>query len=276
MIVFPNAKINLGLNVVARRKDGYHNIETLFYPVNLRDILEVLPSQDSSRPRGTCTLHTTGMDAECAPEDNLVVKAYNLLNSHYSLPPVDFYLWKIIPSQAGLGGGSSDAAFALKALNEMAGLHLSENELEKLAAQLGADCPFFIRNRPILASGIGNEFQETDLSLKDYHLYIVKPPVNVSTKNAYKGINPKNPEYPIHEIIKKPVEQWKDKMINDFEKSVFETIPTLRDIKLALYDNGALYCSMTGSGSAFFGIFPKDCKIDDLFDDSFVWQGAMI
>ena len=276
MIIFPNAKINLGLNVTSRRLDGYHNIETLFYPIGLRDILEVVPAHNNSRRSTGCTLHGTGIDVGCNFDENLVVKAYHLLNKYYPLPAMDIYLWKVIPCKAGLGGGSSDAAFSLKLFNELAELHLSEKELEALAAQLGADCPFFIRNQPVMATGTGAVFKSINVSLKGYFIYIIKPPAEVSTKEAYAGVTPQIPTISVREIVTHyRLEEWNKYLTNDFEASIFKQLPELQRIKEQLYDSGALYASMTGSGSAFYGIFEKEPELKGLFNNCFVWGGIL-
>ena len=276
MVVFPNAKINLGLNVTSRRPDGYHNIETLFYPVGLRDILEITPSKDPSREAGSCTFHSNGMDMECAANDNLVVKAYHLLNSRYPLPAVDIYLWKVIPFKAGLGGGSADAAFTLKLLNEIAELNRPADELEELAARIGADCPFFIQNRPVIAKGIGNEFSPVNILLKGYYIYIIKSAIEVSTKEAYAGIVPYEPTCSVGEIVTNhPVKEWKGLLKNDFEIPVFKLHPELGRVKEELYVQGAVYASMTGSGSAVYGLFEKETDLKRYFNKHFVWQGIL-
>ena len=276
MLTFPNAKINLGLSVTSRRADGYHNLETLFYPVGWRDVLEIVPSRDSSRKAGSCVFHGKGMDMECAAEENLAVKAYHLLNSRYRLPAVDIYLWKMIPFKAGLGGGSADAAFTLKLLNEMAALNCPTDELERLAARIGADCPFFIRNQPIIAKGIGDEFSPVNISLKGYRIYIVKSPIEVSTKEAYAGIVPRKPACSVSEIVTSlPVKVWRDVLINDFETPVFRRYPELGRIKDDLYSNGALYASMTGSGSAVYGLFEEAIDLNRHFNNCLVWSGIL-
>ena len=276
MLFFPNAKINLGLSVVSKRTDGFHDLETVFYPVNVCDVLEIVPSLDVERTRGSYSLTVFGDDIECVPEKNLVVRAYLLLHSLYDLPPVDIYLWKLIPSQAGLGGGSSDAAFALRALNLIAGLGLSVTELEGLAGGLGADCPFFIQNRPVFATGTGNLFEDVALCLKGYRICIVKPDVNVSTKVAFQGIVPCVPSCSVKELILRPIEAWRGVLVNDFEKGVFERYPLLYDIKEMLYAHGALYASMSGSGSAIFGIYPSGMELPDFSElGYYTWHGVL-
>lgn len=268
MITFPNAKINLGLDVVEKRPDGYHNLETVFYPIPLHDILEITRSEEFS-----FTMHNAKFDG--SDNDNLVVKAYNLLAEEYDMPKVKISLYKNIPTGAGMGGGSADAAFALKMLNEIAKLGLSDEKLEEHAARLGADCAFFIKNKPAYATGIGNILTPVDCDLTGYHMVVVKPDIHISTKEAYSLVNPEYPENALSDIIKKPVEEWKGVMKNDFENSVFAKYPSIREIKEKLYESGAVYASMSGSGSAFFGIFKGECNteyISNLFPDSFCQQ----
>ena len=253
MIKFPNAKINLGLDIVERRPDGYHNIETVFYPIPLKDIVECVPGTHS-----TTILTTSGNPVDCPMEKNLVYKAYMLLQEKYSLPPVDIFLHKAIPAGAGLGGGSSDASFTLMALNEMFALGLSSDELCEIASKIGADCPFFIHNKPVMATGIGNIFSPVSVSLSGKHLLLVKPDVYVSTKEAYSMVSPRVPEIHIPEILKMPIGEWRKYLKNDFEESVFALRPMLAAIKSRLYDCGAVYASMSGSGSSIFGIFDND------------------
>lgn len=248
MIVFPNAKINIGLNVVSKREDGYHNLETIFFPLKLADALEFVEADETK-------LTTSGIQIDGAPEQNLILKAYNLLRADFNLPPAHFHLHKVIPFGAGLGGGSSDAAFTLIMLNDYFNLGLSPQKLEFYASQIGADCPFFILNKPTFATGIGNKFHNIELDLTDYEIVILKPNIAVSTIEAYKNVIPRNPKFRLTEIIKTPVEEWKNLIVNDFEKSVFRKYPQIAELKQLLYDFGAGYASMSGSGSAVFGIF---------------------
>lgn len=270
MITFPNAKINLGLNITEKRSDGYHNLETIFYPIKLQDALEVTRLEESSEP---FKLHISGTTLEGKPDDNLVVKAYNLLKQDFQLPPVDIHLFKHIPTGAGLGGGSADCAFMIKLLNEKFHLELSLEQMETYAAKLGADCAFFIQNKPVFATGIGNVFQPIDFSLKGYHLVLVKPNSSVATREAYANITPRKPEVSLLQIIKRPIETWKNSMKNDFEDSVFLTHPEIAAIKDKLYDLGAVYASMSGSGSAVFGIFNAPIEnVDEKFGECFCRQ----
>lgn len=263
MIVFPNAKINLGLNIVSKRTDGYHNIETVFYPIPLCDALEIVPAKGDKG-----ILRQTGIAIEGNPKHNLVCKAYRLLKETYSLPEIDTYLLKKIPSGAGLGGGSSDAAFMLKLLNEWGNLNLPLDTLEEYASRLGADCAFFVRNEPVFAEGIGNRFTPVSLSLQGYHLVLIKPPVFVPTQDAYATCVSRLPDQSIKEILQEPVETWKRQLVNDFEKSVFRKYPMIGSIKQQLYDKGAVYASMSGSGSSVFGLFQEDVILDS-HEDTF-------
>lgn len=263
MITFPNVKINLGLSITEKRPDGYHNLETVFYPVALEDALEIRTSS-ATAPDRKFILHQHGLEIAGKAEDNLVAKAYQLLDEKFNLPPVDIHLYKHIPSGAGLGGGSSDAAFMLKLLNEHFHLNLPDNQLEEYAATLGADCAFFIRNKPTFAEGIGNIFSPIELSLSGYGIMIVKPDIFVSTREAFSNIHPKRPEHPIKEVIQRPVSEWKEALINDFEASVFPLHPAIEAIKQELYNQGAAYASMSGSGSSVFGLFAPEASLPEI------------
>ena len=274
MIAFPNAKINLGLNIVEKRTDGYHNLETVFYPVAVEDALEVYRAEEGDEK---CRLHQSGLEIAGTPDNNLVVKAYNLLDKDFGLPPVDIYLHKHIPSGAGLGGGSSDAAFMLKLLNGKFNLGLTEDSLEEYAARLGADCAFFIRNRPVFAEGIGNVFSPVSLSLEGCQIVLVKPDIFVSTRDAFSQIKPHRPEIPLKEAISLPLEQWREVLTNDFEASVFPQYPEIGEIKEELYAKGAFYAAMSGSGSSVFGLFDPETSLPSLhFDEkAFVYKGVL-
>ena len=270
MITFPNIKINLGLSITEKRPDGYHNLETVFYPVALEDALEIRTNPEAQQK---FTLHQHGMEIAGNPENNLVVKAYLLLDKEFHLPPVEIHLYKHIPSGAGLGGGSSDCAFMIKLLNEKFRLALSLEEMEDYAARLGADCAFFIRNQPVFATGIGNIFEPVRLSLSGYYLVLVKPDIFVSTRDAFAHITPRRPEVSLKDIICQPVETWKDSMKNDFEDSVFQKYPEIAAIKDELYDLGAVYASMSGSGSSVYGIFRQPVEhVDEKFGGCFCRQ----
>ena len=234
--------------MVSMRSDGYHNLETIFYPVQLADALEMVPS-------GKTHLSVSGGVIEGDNSNNLVLKAYWLLQKDFDLPPAHFFLHKVIPTGAGLGGGSSDAAFALKLINDYFDLKLSFSELSKYAATIGADCAFFIQNKPAFAKGIGDQLQAINLDLSGYEIIIAKPAISVSTPEAFTGVVPQKPEFNLKEINSVPIEKWRDFVINDFEKSVFKKYSEIKEIKEAMYQMGAVYASMSGSGSAVFGIF---------------------
>ena len=266
MIIYPNAKINIGLNVTERRPDGYHNLETVFCPIELLDVMEITDSDRYS-------LKVSGTILDGTPDDNLVTKAYRLLEKDFDISPVNVHLHKHIPTGAGLGGGSADAAFMIKALNEKFSLGMSEDKMEDYASRLGADCPFFIKDTPVFATGIGNEFHPIDLSLKGKNIILVKPDTFVSTADAYRDVKPCKPETPLTELLKAPVTEWKDNVINDFEASVFRKYPEIAAIKDRLYDIGAEYASMSGSGSAVYGIFDSEVEnVDEIFSGYFVRQ----
>ena len=258
MITFPCAKINLGLNIVSERPDGYHDLETVFYPIPLCDALEV-KSMDGQFPSDVnCDLKVTGNAVECDEQQNLVVRAYELLARDFELPRVHAHLYKQIPSQAGLGGGSSDGAFMIRLLDERFRLNIGIAEMERYAAQLGADCAFFITAEPSFATGIGNILAPAvgpKGNLHGYYIALVKPDIAVSTREAYQQIKPKRPEKCCRDIVRQPIETWRHELINDFEAPAFAQHPLLADIKEKLYNMGALYAQMSGSGSAMFGIF---------------------
>lgn len=271
MQVYPNAKINIGLNVLEKRSDNFHNIETVFYPIGLKDKLLVSEFTVSYQLKSSYTFKETGILNIANPEQNLVIRALRLLQEDFDIEPVDIELTKHIPSGAGLGGGSSDAAFMLKALNELFQLKISTEGLEKYAAKLGADCAFFIRNKPILATGIGNVFQPINLDLSGYYLVLVKPDIFVYTAEAYASIQPKYPEIPLNEHIKEPIETWKDLIINDFELPVFAKYPLIKEIKEHLYDLGAVYAAMSGSGSSVYGLFKSQPNNLETLDKFFIF-----
>ncbi|PIF05383.1 MAG: 4-(cytidine 5'-diphospho)-2-C-methyl-D-erythritol kinase [Draconibacterium sp.] len=248
MISFPNAKINIGLNIVSKRTDGYHNLETLFCPVKITDALEMVEGMKT-------TISFSGLAIDGNPEENLVLKAYKMLKEDFDLPPVQFHLHKAIPFGAGLGGGSADAAFALKMLNGYFSLKLTDNKLVAYASKIGADCPFFVYNRPVFASGIGDRFKTINIDLSEYKIVIVKPGFAVNTADAYRNIVPLKAEFNLREIGNIPVDEWRYFIKNDFEVTVFRKFPYLNELKSLLYELGAVYASMSGSGSALFGIF---------------------
>ena len=251
MIVFPNAKINLGLNIVEKRPDGFHELETCFYPAPWREALEIVESDRT-------VVTTSGIEI---PDDgeNIVLRAYYLLKDDYELPPVHIHLHKVIPIGAGLGGGSADAAFTLMLLNTLYSLNINHDDLVKYAVRLGADCAFFINNRPLLASGIGEQFTDLDISLSDKFIILVYPNIHIPTKEAYSSIDPKMPSVRINEIlVNADIQDWKELLKNDFEKPLFKKHLILKDIKANLYNAGAIYASMSGSGSCIYGLFDED------------------
>jgi len=250
MISFPNAKINLGLNIVERRSDGYHNLETVFYPIGLTDVLEIVPAHGEES-----TLTTYGNPVDCPVEKNLVMKALRLMQKLYNVPEVDVFLYKHIPDGAGLGGGSSDAANTMLMLNDMFNLGIDKEELARHAVMLGADCPFFIYNQPMMATGIGDVLSPIDVTLKGFHLLLVKPDVSVPTAVAYSRVTPAPSVSDVSSDLTLPVDQWSGAVKNDFEPSVFACYPELELIKSTIESGGALYASMSGSGSSIFGIF---------------------
>lgn len=271
MISFPQAKINLGLNVVSRRADGYHNLETVFYPVPLCDALEVQPMDERFPSMFNCDLKVTGISVEGDEQKNLVVKAYDMLKQDYpDITRVHIHLYKAIPTQAGMGGGSSDCASMLLMMNELAQLGLTQEQLIERAARLGADCPIFIINRPAYAEGIGERLQPIDLDLSGWHLAVVRPDISVSTKEAFSLITPKRPARNCCDIVTShPVEEWRDLLENDFEQSVFAIHPEIGEIKERLYGLGAAYSAMSGSGSAVFGLFRKPVELEPYFPGIF-------
>ncbi|MDE6397031.1 MAG: 4-(cytidine 5'-diphospho)-2-C-methyl-D-erythritol kinase [Muribaculaceae bacterium] len=260
MVVFPNAKINLGLNILRRRDDGFHDISTVMYPVGWSDVLEIVPGTGANS-----TLTVTGRGVACPPEKNLVMRALNALREIATFPAVDIFLEKIIPDGAGLGGGSSDAAFTITTVNTLFSLGLTDEIMAETAAKVGSDCPFFIYNRPMLATGRGEILTPVEVELVDYSLVMVKPAgCSVSTKTAYSGVTPRVPTLSVAEIIDRPTETWRSELVNDFEETVAAIHPTIDRIKGRLYEMGAVYSAMSGSGSAVFGIYPANISLKDL------------
>ncbi|MDE5829339.1 MAG: 4-(cytidine 5'-diphospho)-2-C-methyl-D-erythritol kinase [Duncaniella sp.] len=259
MILFPNAKINLGLDIERRRPDGYHDIVTLMYPIGWADILEIVPAAGSDT-----TLTVTGNSVDCPAEKNLVMKAYRALDAEVNLPPVDIYLHKLIPDGAGLGGGSADAAFTLTGLDSIFDLGLEKEYLAEIAGSIGADCSFFIYNRPMLCTGTGTTMQPYDLDLSKYHIAVVKPPFSVPTREAYSAVTPAVAPRQIAEILRLPEAEWRGELKNDFEPTVGARHPRIFEIRDRLYSLGAVYAAMSGSGSAVFGLFENAILADDL------------
>ena len=269
MLVFPNAKINLGLNIVAKRADGFHNIETAFYPIGWSDVLEVLPYSGKSAKR--VHFSSSGIDIPGKSDENLCVKAYQLIAQDYDLAPVKIHLHKIIPIGAGLGGGSSDAAFFIKALNQLFELNLAFGEMHHYARQLGSDCSFFINNKPSFAIGKGDEMEFLDIDLKGKFLLLVKPDIHVNTAMAYSGVQPRIPKDSLEENLQKPIEQWSKLVFNQFEATIFPKFPEIKAIKELMYNKGAVYAAMSGSGSSVFGIFEQEVEVPKEFKSHAVW-----
>jgi 4-diphosphocytidyl-2-C-methyl-D-erythritol kinase len=268
MICFPNAKINLGLNVLSKRADGFHNIETVLYPIPIRDALEFLTA-------GSFKLTVSGFYLEGPKENNLIYKAWNLLHEKYDIPPLRIHLHKAIPTESGLGGGSADAAFFLKLVNTHFNLGIGQNEMKTLTGQLGSDCPFFINNKVSLSSGKGEILQPIKIDLKGKYMVVIQARILVSTHEAYRLIKPKRPEINLSEIISKPINEWKTLLINDFEEPLFKLYPEIGDLKTNLYKNGAVYASMTGSGSAVFGLFKEKPFLKNINANNYLWSGKL-
>jgi 4-diphosphocytidyl-2-C-methyl-D-erythritol kinase len=267
MIVFPNAKINLGLNITERRPDGYHNLETIFYSLMIRDALEIIESDE-------LTFESSGIHIPGDHQTNLCLKAFQLLKQKFNLPPVNIHLHKHVPIGAGLGGGSADAAFMIKLLNQQFELGLTAEHMMDYARQLGADCAFFINNKPVYAFEKGDRFEPVELDLSGYHLVLVMPPVHVSTAEAYGGIRPKPTEVPLKELIRLPLAEWKNHIKNDFEEHIFNAYPIIAEVKNYLYTTGALYASMSGSGASVFGIFKQQPDLSLLEQSNQVFYGV--
>lgn len=267
MIVFPNAKINLGLNIIKKRQDHYHELETCFYPVQWQEALEIVESEKT-------TVSVTGIEI---PDDgnNIVSNAYQFLKSDYDIPPVHIHLHKTIPIGAGLGGGSADAAFTLSLLNNLFSLHLNDKQLMKYAVSLGADCAYFIKNIPMMATGIGEQLTEVKISLEGKFILLVYPDIHISTRQAYSNIKPKKSNTSIRQILaEKGMPEWKDYLKNDFEVALFGAYPVLLKLKKQLYNSGAIYASMSGSGSCMYGIFDENPQIN--FPEHYkTWSGKL-
>lgn len=268
MISYPNAKINLGLNVIEKRTDGYHNLESVFYPIPLADILEVVATE-SNEPKIMASY--SGIEIPGDKDDNLCVKAYHLLSKDFDLPAIKFHLHKIIPMGAGLGGGSADASFFILQLNQLFSLGLSNQKMKNYAAQLGSDCAFFIDNVPSFATSRGDVLEPFEISLKGYFLVLINPGIHVSTKDAFAMLNPEKPQISIKSILKQPIQTWKNNLKNDFEKTVFQKFSEIEKIKNKLYSNGALYASMTGSGSSVFALFETEIDLKKTFPNYFYY-----
>ncbi|MBK7429865.1 MAG: 4-(cytidine 5'-diphospho)-2-C-methyl-D-erythritol kinase [Bacteroidetes bacterium] len=272
MISFPNCKINIGLHITEKRADGFHNLESIMTPVFWNDILEIVKGEENA---SDVEYKSTGIRIYGAKETNLCVKAYQLLAKDFSLPPLKIHLHKIIPIGAGLGGGSSDAAFALSMLNSIFKLNINEETLDNYAARLGSDCPFFLHNKTIFAYERGDKFEQVKTSGKEYVIVLVKPKVHVNTTEAYSWIKPVKRKQSLKDLIQQPIESWKENIFNDFETPVFEKYPAIKNIKARLYKLGALYASMSGSGSTVFGIFQDEKHLDTYFRSSTIYQGKI-
>ncbi|MFL5808960.1 MAG: 4-(cytidine 5'-diphospho)-2-C-methyl-D-erythritol kinase [Flavisolibacter sp.] len=271
MIAFPNCKINLGLHILRKRTDGFHDLETVFYPVALQDALEIV---QNPTPSADIQLTTSGLSIDARPEQNICYKAYQLLkNDFLQLPSIKMHLHKVIPSGAGLGGGSSDGAFTLTLLNKKFNLRLTEDQLLRYALQLGSDCPFFIKNQPCYAIGRGEQLEAIPLNLSKYKIILVNPGIHIPTGKAFSKIQPSDERTSIREIIQKPVEDWKAFLKNDFEDTVFAEHAGIKNIKEKLYRQGAVYASMSGSGSTVYGLFEKNASVPlDLPSKYFIKQ----
>lgn len=275
MIVFPNAKINIGLNVVEKRSDGFHNIESVFYPVKVCDVLEVITNENGVK--GDVRIFISGISIEGNSEDNLCVKAYELLVKDFNLPAIDIYLHKIIPTGAGMGGGSADATFLIRLLNDKYNLGLLHNSLVDYAGKIGSDCSFFIDNKPAFVEGKGEKLTTIELpQLAGYKIWIIKPDIHMSTHEAYALLKPSTPKKRIPDVIKnEPVEKWKENIVNDFEFAIVSKHPIVKEIKNFFYSTGAIYSSMTGSGSAVYGLFKELPKNNHPFKNVFSWKGDL-
>ena len=265
MIIFPNAKINLGLNIINRRDDGFHNIETVFYPVKIKDALEIVEAEQF-------LFSSTGIPSG-DPAENLCVKAWNLIARDYKVPAAHIHLHKQIPVGAGLGGGSSDAAFCLRLLNEKFELGMSVHQMQDYARQLGSDCAFFIENKPVIAGGKGDQFMDIQLQLDKYYLILAMPPVHVSTADAYQGIKPGGSNFSLEGLTDLPLEEWRESLKNTFEDTIFEKYPQIKKLKESLYDAGAVYASMSGSGASVYGIFDKEVRLQELEQNNIMYYG---
>ena len=267
MITFPNAKINIGLNIINRRADGYHNLETVFYPIQIKDALEVIENSEMS-------FETSGIEIPGFANENLCLKAYDLLRADFDLPNIKIHLHKQIPIGAGLGGGSADAAFFIKLINEKFNLDLLVEQMQNYCKLLGADCAFFVENKPVFALEKGDVFEAVDLDLSAYHIALIMPPVHVSTGEAYRGIKPVHPQKSLKELIKEPVETWQGKITSDFEAHILKNHPQIRGVKAALLEAGALFALMSGSGASVYGIFENKVDLTFLEKNNLVFNGV--
>jgi 4-diphosphocytidyl-2-C-methyl-D-erythritol kinase len=272
MIVYPNAKINIGLNIVNKRKDGFHNIESWVFAIDLCDILEIIKSDSAT------SFKSTGIAIPGNPEENLCLKGWEILSNEFSIPPVKIHLHKQIPIGAGIGGGSSDGAFTIKALNNLFSLNLSPEKMKQFSAMLGSDCPFFIDNRPAHVTGRGENLSLLKKDMSNYFILLVNPGIHIGTAEAYAGVQPKKPSQSVSDLIRNPIKDWQKKINNDFEPGIFKTHPVIEEIKHLLLHAGAHYASMSGSGSSVFGIFESEPSesIRTGFNSWFTWKGKFI
>jgi 4-diphosphocytidyl-2-C-methyl-D-erythritol kinase len=278
MLCFPNAKINLGLNITEKRSDGFHNIETVFYPIGWNDALEIIlvnQEEVDSDLKQEFNIHLSGLKIQGELKDNLLYKAYFLIKAIKPVVPIEVYLHKNLPMGAGLGGGSADAAFFINLLNDQLNLNLSADIRLNIARQLGSDCAFFIKNKPVYATQKGDVFSPISVDLSNYFIVVVYPNIHSNTKEAYSLIKSKQPDVSIPDVLKLPIEQWKDLLKNDFELSIFSKYPIVQEVKEKLYENGAIYACMSGSGSAVFGIFKAEVDLSSVFSFP-MWQGKML
>ncbi len=268
MLIFPSCKINIGLRITEKRPDGFHNLQSCFYPVAWGDLLELIPAP-------AFRFSTSGLPVPGTSHSNLCVRAYDLLKADFRLPPVQLHLHKIVPIGAGLGGGSADAAFTLKLINEHFALALSNKALEDYARQLGSDCAFFVQNQPLYCLEKGDVFSPIQVDLTGYHILLVYPNLAISTAEAYAGVCPRVPDVSLFEQLQVPINAWRDTIHNDFEDSLFSQYPVLSQIKQQLYDAGAVYASMSGSGSTVYGIFDAPVIAPNQFVNYRVWKGIL-
>jgi len=276
MLVFPNCKINLGLRILEKRSDGYHNLETIFYPLPINDILEIIEYRDAS-PSKSIPFTTSGLKIQGELSHNLCLKAYGLLKIDFpQLPHIKMHLHKTIPAGSGLGAGSADAAFTLKLLNEKFDLGLKNDQLISYAVQLGSDCPFFLLNKPCYATGRGEILEPIDIDLSPYKLLVIYPGIHINTGQAFLQVNIAKTERSVKKIIREPIETWKVNLINDFDQPAFKQYPVIAEIKEKLYAAGALYASMSGSGSTVYGIFPKEMTNNPQFPKEYFVKEVLL
>lgn len=268
MLAFPSCKINIGLRVTEKRPDGFHNLQSCFYPVAWGDVLELIPSHEFA-------FSSSGLFIPENSQGNLCVRAYELLKADYALPPVHIHLHKIVPIGAGLGGGSADAAFTLKLINEQFGLALDNKSLESYARRLGSDCAFFIQNHPLYCLEKGDVFSPIQVDLAGYYILLVYPNLAISTAEAYAGVRPHVPDVSLFDQLQMPIDTWRESIHNDFEDSLFQKNTVLPQIKQQLYDAGAVYASMSGSGSTVYGIFNAPIVVPNQFINYRVWKGRL-